>query len=537
MGKFNKPSAWKPHKKGEPAVTENFEGGQAYKLSPIIRLCTRVLTSLAGERKFYQNAEDSDSDIIRDIKLAAAEDPEFILQLAVFARNCFNLRSVPIMLLAEASHIEQTKPFVARYTPLIIKRADELIETVAYIKLKKYDGERCRIPACLKKGLGKAFENFDEYQLLKYDPSKGLRMRDIINLCHPKPADIYREALYGFLTGSLEADPDLTPMIYALKKLRNSNVFDDETEKLAKDAHATHELIIKKFGSTPRTWEAILPTMGYMAKLRNIYQLLSNRTEEQIRELADEIKNEKNIEKSRQLPFNYLAAYKSLKLRIATENETKINMVLDALKEALVHSVKNIEPISGATLIAIDVSGSMITPLSRGSSITYKDTAILLGVIGKRIFQSADVYIFAETVEKVKPTGADILKHYEMLLEKDVGAATNAYKIIYGITERKEKYDRIILLSDMQCYDSNNRDKNSVAEHFEKYRKDVNPDVVLYSIDLTGYGTSQIKETDPRQVLMSGWSDKIFHLINLNEMIRTELPEHIKTWTRTLQIK
>ena len=46
----------------------------------------------------------------------------------------------------------------------------------------------------------------------------------------------------------------------------------------------------------------------------------------------------------------------------------------------------------------------------------------------------------------------------------------------------------------------------------DAYRAEVNPDVWVYSINLSGHGQSQVRQDD-RTHLLSGWSEKLFDLV------------------------
>ena len=83
-----------------------------------------------------------------------------------------------------------------------------------------------------------------------------------------------------------------------------------------------------------------------------------------------------------------------------------------------------------------------------------------------------------------------------------------------------KKVDRIIVFSDMQAYDHSlswtiSSNTNEVEEKINQYRRDINPDVWVHSIDLSGQGT--IKTKGPKVNLIAGWSEKLFNFIELSE--------------------
>jgi hypothetical protein len=100
-----------------------------------------------------------------------------------------------------------------------------------------------------------------------------------------------------------------------------------------------------------------------------------------------------------------------------------------------------------------------------------------------------------------------MLTNMEIIRKLPVGHATQAVEAfrVLGNT----RVDRIILLSDMQCYGG------SVETAWKNYLKNVNKDAWLYSIDLSGYGTALTPSNANHVVKLNGWTDKILDLVQL----------------------
>ena len=117
----------------------------------------------------------------------------------------------------------------------------------------------------------------------------------------------------------------------------------------------------------------------------------------------------------------------------------------------------------------------------------------------------------------------------------NLGYATfigEAFKVL-GTT----KVDRIIMFSDMQCYNpgslySNQGQDVPTALPLANYRRTVNPACKLYSVDLAGYGTAQVPTDDPQTALIAGWSERIFDLINAFEVDKTSVIDMIRNADR-----
>jgi hypothetical protein len=69
----------------------------------------------------------------------------------------------------------------------------------------------------------------------------------------------------------------------------------------------------------------------------------------------------------------------------------------------------------------------------------------------------------------------------------------------------------------MSEYFGKNGEKATIQSMIDKYRREVNPDCYVYSINLAGYGQSQVKPSGKRTHLLSGWSEQIFGIMRDTE--------------------
>lgn len=205
-------------------LTTNYEDGIAFNLDNKTRLYSRVCSCLYGEPKFYKQINDDgsvdvnqDKLLLNDILLVSEDDPEFILQLAKYVRNELNLRTISIVLLVEASLIPKCKKYIRKYTPMIVKRADELAEAVAYLQRKIGNlgnkSTKGSIPCGLKKGLADTFNNFDAYALGKYNRKGMVKLKDVLKLVHPKPKNEEQSLLFKRLKEDTLESPETWEVI------------------------------------------------------------------------------------------------------------------------------------------------------------------------------------------------------------------------------------------------------------------------------------------------------------------------------------
>ena len=509
--------------KEEQKYTRNYEGEKVYRLTPEVELYERVLTNLVGEDKYYTSGSEDLENLRSIIQEVLNKEPKFVLQLANYARNYMNLRSVPILLLVEASLHDGAKPYVREYTPKIVKRADELAEVISLFNLLVGDiGDQApkgSLPASLKKGLADAFENFDEYQLNKY--KKGLK--DVLRITHPKPKDSYRNQLYRYLIYD-EVGEELK-QIRALKKLLQKKEFDAEALELIQESHATWEVAISHFGNKPEVWDAL--DLPFMAGLRNLRNLMQCGAYKALDKVINMLKNEEAVLKSKQFPFRFFSAYREISETYVYEVSPEYKQeVLRALEIALFLSIKNLPKLDGKTAIIVDTSGSMCSSISENSVVEYIDISTLMGAISQYISDESRVVAFATTakiVELSKDSG--ILQNMAKIRSTYVGSGTYVEEALKLLEKNDYVPDRILLFSDMQVYSKGYM--SSVVESVNRYLAK-NKTTKFYSFDLAGYGTAIQPAQKQRVFLFSGWSEKMLEYIAMAEKEPFNILQEIK---------
>lgn len=172
--------------KGKDKV-RNYEGEVAYKLDPTLELYTAACCA-SLQPKFYVPSVQDDLDRLRG--LIAKCDPEFVANLAIYAREKMHLRSIPLVLAVELAKVHHGDSLVSKTVSRVIQRADELTEILAYYEqANRRDGTKKlnRLSKQIQKGIAEAFHKFDRYQLEKYNRKTAITLKDALFLSHAKP--------------------------------------------------------------------------------------------------------------------------------------------------------------------------------------------------------------------------------------------------------------------------------------------------------------------------------------------------------------
>ena len=474
MSKFNTTNTIK---------TVNKCGAPAYSMDAKSKLVTQILTSFFNESKYYG---DNSAEMQETIKAVIDKEPQFVSNLAVFARRVFNMRSVSHVLTAYLAHETSGKPYVSSTIDGVVLRGDDLTEIMAFY-LQTFGKP---IPNSLRRAIADKLVSFDEYTLAKYKgDNKVVKMRDLLCLCRPTPKDDEQSAMWKrCLEGKLE-----TPL--------------------------TWESELSANGNTAKTWEKLINSgkVGYMALLRNLRNIIKA-SPTNIQQVYDIIQNPERVRKSKQLPFRFYSAYKAV-LDIAGSK------VFDVLESALESSVENMPKLPGTTVIAVDISGSMGSPVSSNSEVKCYEIAMLLGLLANRICENSYFYTFNNRL--VKQAVSSKCNILETVRATGCGGGTNMSLPFQKMIDDRINADRIIVLSDNMNYGG--LWGNSTTQHYSnEYRRISGNDIWVHGVDLQGYGTQQFHGRKTN--IIAGWSEKVLDFILLAEQGEDTLIQRISNY-------
>ena len=491
----------------ESTTTLNRAGGEAFALTPELELYTAVVTASLSN-KFYETASER---IDRIASLVGRCDAHFVAQLAVFARQKMNLRSVPLLLVVELAKVHSGDDLVSHTVEKVIMRADEIMELLSCYQWRNKNnisGTGGNTPKKLGKlshqiqvGLQRAFNKFDEYQFAKYDrDGLEVKLRDALFLVHPKAKDETQQALFDKIVNkTLETPYTWETELSAL----GQKVFGSEADK--KDAFAAK-------------WEELIESgkLGYMAMLRNLRNfLLFDISRDKIKDVADHLSDEYEVYRSKQFPFRFLSAYKELK-PIANGKTT---ILLDALEKAVLASAQNIDGFdeNSRVLIACDVSGSMRSPISRNSSVENYDVGLVLAMLLKNRCENVVSGLFGDTWKVINLPSSGILSNVDALYAHagSVGYSTNGFKVVEYLKTNNIIMDKVMMFTDCQMWNSYGTGQ-TIRKEWDEYKK-IAPNAKLYLFDLAGYGAAPLDIVREDVYLIAGWSDRIFEILTAIE--------------------
>lgn len=458
---------------------ENKAGGLAYAQSPELELVSILLTSFANDQ-FYRSANDT---FLRLKELIAVCDKEFVAKAVVYARTQFGMRSITHVVASELAKHLSGQEWAKDFYSSVIYRPDDMMEILSY-----HTANNGKITNPMKKGIAKAFDKFDKYKLAKYrGEGKGFKLIDVVNLVHPTPTEANAEAINALVNGELKSFDT-----WEVELSKAGQVASSEEEKADLKKEVWIKLINEK-------------KLGYFALLRNLRNIIEQ-APEILPEAMEQLTNESLIKKSLVLPFRFLTAFEEVQ---KLNDGIIVRDVLMSLNKAVDISISNVPKFGGETLVVLDESGSM-----SGKPATIG--ALFSAVLVKS--NNADFMTFSDSAryQNVNPMDSTITIANSI---RFASGGTNFHSIFQTANK---KYDRIIILSDMQGWIG----YNTPTREYNEWKKSTGANPFVYSFDLNSYGSMQFPEQNV--FCLAGFSEKVFTIMGLLEKDRKALINEIR---------
>jgi hypothetical protein len=479
--------------------TRTYEGGDGFTRKTKSELFLLAVSNMVSEDTFYESAKDRDGRYRDLIAKVTAKDPDWIRRFVPFLRNEMNMRSASIVMAVE--YVIAGGPSGRSVIDSAIVRGDEPAEVIGYYRSRKGRS----IPQPIKRGVADAVRRlYTEKSALKYDSDNaGYRPADVIDIVHPEPRGKWQSDLFKYLLDKrhgrdnielpeglsvLRAHAELMALPVAERRARLSDPAALEAAGMTWEG-------LSGWLQGPmdaEAWSAIIPSMGYMALLRNLRNFEQAGIGREARQrVIDHLTNEEAVAKSRQFLYRFLSAF---------ENVESLDFKA-ALETAMDLSTKSIPALKGRSLILIDSSGSMQMGVSAKSKMTYAKTA---AVMGAALAKSNDVEIrlFAsgldEPISHTKATPVMTIIERAISRNGRVGHGTD---IALAIRKGFNGHDRIIVVSDVQTATDVKRPNDTTP---------------IYTFNIGGYRAAMLPSGNGVYEF-GGLSDSVFKMFSLIE--------------------
>ncbi|NNH69939.1 TROVE domain-containing protein [Nocardia uniformis] len=506
------------------------EGAPGYQRTVRGELFLLAVSNMVGENTFYESGDARDNRYAALVREATAADPEWTARFLRWLRSEANMRSAALVGAAEftKARLDAAQPGMSRQVvDSVLQRADEPGELIGYW----HANYGRALPKPLKRGLADAVRRlYDERSLAKWDSSaRAFRFGDVIEIAHPAPLaeKPWQGALFAHAIDRRHnrenAIPDELLTLRARAELLALPV--EQRRALFQDADRARDTL-RAAGMTwesvagwlqgpmdAAVWEALIPSMGYMAQLRNLRNWdEAGVSDEVAAKVAARLADPEQVARSRQLPMRFLSAYRAApSLRWG-----------HALEKALEGSLANVPVLPGRTLVLVDTSGSMDSGFSSDGTLLRWDAAALFGIALAGRCERADIVSFSQATHWQGRDYPDSLvfpmRDHEPVLRaverwKSDGYFIGAGTDTAGAVERHfAAHDRVVILTDEQ---GTGGDVGTALP----------ASTPLYTWNLAGYRYGHAPSGSNNRHAFGGLSDSAFTMIPLIEAgARAEWP-------------
>jgi 60 kDa SS-A/Ro ribonucleoprotein len=505
------------------ADTGNEAGGRAYQFTPKHALAQLAATGCFNGA-YYAEAEEQLATL--KTLIDQMDDNSFLAKLAVYSRQRAMMKDMPVALLLALSK-RDTRLFHQVFDR-VVDNGRTLRTLVQFVRSGQFG--RKGLSYSLQRAVQRWLNTASVEKLLSASIGNDPSLRDVLRLARPTPPDNARRALFGWLTDkpvekwAPATEADLPEEVLALAAFRKAETSEAQVRILG-NLHARWDLLADT-AKGPAVWAAIARKMGPQALRMNLNTLVRHGVigpdadPEMVEYVAARLADPEEIRRSRQFPYQFLAAY----MHAGDEVPQKIKT---ALHEAAEIACGNVPELPGPVVIGLDVSGSMGSAVTgrRGRGATSKmrcvDVAALFAAAILRRNPDSVVIPFDTTAYDVRVDPSDSVLSLAERLAAYGGGGTNCSLPLAAANARyhDRRFAGCVLVSDLESWVGVGRGGSTavvtewqafVANQKRLGGKEAAPKLVC--IDLQPYTTTQAPERS--DILnVGGFSDAVFSVM------------------------
>ncbi|MBI6882701.1 TROVE domain-containing protein [Pseudomonas putida] len=479
---------------GSAPQVRNHAGGKSHRKSSEEILACLASTGTFNDT-FYASGRDQ-LDLIHEH--AQHVDDEFLAKLALYSRHSAFMKDMPALFCAML--IARQSQYAEHVFESVIDNARMLRNFVQMIRSgavgRKSLGSRAK--RLVKNFIG----NMGDYALWQASIGNDPSLVDVIKLAHPKAKDERRNALYGYIMGR-PVDVALLPdFIQQYEAFVNGN-----------SREAPLNAPFQKLTGLPLTtkeWTQIAVNSKWQMARMNLNTFNRHGVFEDpamVRLIADRLQDRENIISARAFPYQLMTAALNV-------NEDIPHQIRGALEKAMEISLENTPEIQGRTLVAVDVSGSMGSPVTgrqqtKSSNVTCLDAAALIGAAIRRKNKDAMILTFDYTARELKVHRDAEVMTIATKIKQKLGGGTNCGSVVQYLLDNNIGVENLIMVSDNESWADGWNSK--LSELWARYKK-LHPKARMINCDIT---PNEYSETSNRAdtLRVAGFSDEVFNVM------------------------
>lgn len=524
--------------KAKPEQVKNSAGGYVFEVQAKTAI-DRFLLLGSDKPTYYASAQKLTRDNAAAVTAYAASPGndlvERIVAVSEAGRAPKNSPALLALAIAASAGDEETQRQAFAALIKVARTSTHLFEFVEYLDSMRGWGRAPR-RAVANWYLSKTADSL-AYQAVKYRQRNGWTHRDVLRLAHgtgSAPLEM-TEVLDWITKPEANVDRRLPRVIQGYeqaKTVTNSR----EAAILVTEFGLPWEALPDSVINTPEVWQALVPTMGMTALMRNlsrVARLPATREKIQIEDaMYGRLMDPETVRKARLHPINILTAmrtYASGRSAVRTQyggysahdggsTWTPNRRVTDALDDAFYASFKYVEPTGKRYLVALDVSGSMGVEVKPG--LTARDVSAAMAMSLLATEPNVDVVGFTDgtrggrwrETHSLTSLGLSPRRRLDDNVREisglDFGRTDCSLPARWAYSQGKD-YDAIVIFTDNETWSGGMHPFQAL----ETYRRKVGRDVKQIVVGLTATNFTIADPKDPHSLDVVGFDSALPSLI------------------------
>jgi len=377
------------------AQVPNSAGGYAWPVDEWTRF-DRFLIFGSERGTYYIRERTLTAENAMNVRVALEEDGpravRRIVEISTAGRAPSNDPALFALAMCAGFGNDATRAMALEALPEVARTATHLFHFLQYIRAFRGWGRGVR------RAVGRWYTAKPApaiaYQMLKYQARDGWTHRDALRLAHPKAPTVGHDVLFRYATkgwdGVLELegvnDLDVVQLIESIKSL--AHMTPAEAASVITRMRLTREMVPTELLGSAAVWDALFERMPLTAMIRNLSVMtkvgLIAPGSDAARQAVDRLSDREALRGARVHPVAVLVAMKTYAQGRGMKGSGKwspVAQVVDALDKAFYLSFENAPTTGKRIMLALDVSGSMGSPVFGMDYLTCREAAAAMALV------------------------------------------------------------------------------------------------------------------------------------------------------------
>jgi 60 kDa SS-A/Ro ribonucleoprotein len=372
----------------------------------------------------------------------------------------------------------------------------------------------------LRTGVAKFYTNSTvdkvAHQLIKYRQRNGWTHQDVLRLSHPKATSEEMNNLFKYAVGKGESNHML---VQAFERAQSGKLSSKEIVNLIREYNLPREALPTEFLNDKDVWEALLEKMPLTAMVRNLGKmtevgLISSNSCDATKHIVSKLTDKEYVKKSRMHPLSLLVALKTYSSGGGFRGKltwTPVTNVIDALNDAFYLAFENVESTGKRIMLALDVSGSMCSPMISGMNVSPREGSAAMALVTAATEKDVEIVGFTSGSNRstsnpgISPLKISARQRLDNVIEYmnmlPFGGTDCSLPMVYAL-EKGLKIDTFIVYTDSETYAG----RMHPVQALKEYRKKMNIPAKLIVVGMVSNGFTIADPEDSGMLDVVGFS-------------------------------